>query len=101
MLAFLNGSKLDLTSIKEVDENFDLNSNFVGWRVANGQNPKHAPKDVSSYALYGQYKFNDSTALEICIALYVGNYVQGKLFGAIYLRSYGASVWSDWKQIGN
>lgn len=99
MLAFLNGSKLDLTSIKEIDENFDLNTVFSGWKKSIQQKPKNAPDSASSFAIYKQVYFDANTILEIAVSLYDGPYQGGDIHGAIYLRSMGDSKWSSWRKI--
>lgn len=99
MKAFLNGSEFDLTSIKEVDSSFDLNTVFSGWKKSINQKPKNAPDTASSFAIYKQVYFNASTILEIAISLYDNAYIAGNIHGSIYLRSMGDGVWSSWRKI--
>lgn len=99
MKAFLNGSEFDLTSIKEVDSSFDLNTVFSGWKKSITQKPKNAPDTASSFAIYKQVYFDAGTILEIAISLYDNAYTTGDIHGAIYLRSMGESMWSSWRKI--
>lgn len=99
MKTFLNGSEFALTSVKEIDANFDLNNIFSGWKKSINQKPKNAPDTASSFAVYKQIYFDAGTVLEIAISLFDGDYKDGNINGAIYLRSMGNSMWSSWRKI--
>lgn len=99
MKEFLDGSEFDLTSIKKIDANFDLNDIFSGWKKSIRHPPKNAPDSVSDQAVYKQIYFSAGTILEICISLFDGPYQEENIHGAIYLRSMGNYKWSSWRKI--
>lgn len=87
-----------------IDKNFDLNSNFAGWRRTRDTSypPKNAPTGILGTAFYLQMHANPidpNTCMEIAIGLAFQPMEGNDSHPHIWVRQCGWQVWTPWYQI--
>ena len=85
-------------AIQYSDQQFDMNDNFVGFKLFNGLTPKNAPDGTSKWGVAASFPldkiFLGSNTIQFIFDL------NGLFMFRTYDGSSGVVKWNAWKQVG-